>query len=765
MDIPKDIPKLQWHHKHTFFIILIAAIISGIIVYQRETHLGLDLDGGSHLVFQLQPTKEVKKITDNELRRVVEVIRKRIDLKGEFEAIVQPEGKDRVIVELPAVKDIKKAIEFVGKTAHLEFKDEKGKTILTGKDLKKAEVGFDQMNIPRVLIEFDKTGAKKFAKFTTQNVGKPLGIYLDGKLISNPEVREPIIGGKGEISGNFTVKEAIELANLLQGGALPVPLKRIEERTVGPSLGKDSIERGIKAGILAFLLILLFMIVYYRMPGVVACISLCLYVVFVFSIFEGIPITLTFPGIAGLILSLGMAVDANILIFERLREELRQDKTIKSAIDAAFSRAFPSILDSNITTLIAAAVLYYFGSGPVKGFAAALMTGILISMITAIVVSRTLLHLIVDTKFANTPFLLGVSAAQPYLVRKNVDFVGRRNIFFAISLLAIIVGSVYLFPPQNLNKFPPQTGLKLGIDFAGGSILQIKLKDETSVAKIRKILKEVGLEKSAIQQTSPKEAIIRTKELTISEKNEVEELFKKHKGDVIRFESVGPVIGKEIIRNAILAIIWAALLITIYLTIRFNQIRYGIVTIIAMAHDVLVILGIFAILGKILRVEIDSLFITAVLTIIGYSVNDTVVILDRIRENNKLKKASQTFSDVVNFSLQQTFARSINTSLTTLFAVVSLFLLAGPILKYFSFALLVGIISGAYSSMFNAAQILVVWDNFLKKRRTSQLTIKEQLSQKPKLQKAPSVHEIPSQQSAKTPQKPKKKEKGKQRRR
>lgn len=753
----------KWEPKHTFFVVLILAALSSIIIYQKPTRLGLDLAGGSHLVFQLEKTKDIKEINTRILQQVVEVIRKRIDLKGEFEAVVQPEGRNRVIVELPAVKDVKKAIEFVGKIAHLEFKNEKGKVILTGADLKKAEVGFDQMNIPRVLIEFNEKGRKKFAIFTMQNVGKPLGIYLDGKLISNPEIREPILQGKGEISGNFTVKEAIELANLLQGGALPVPLNRIEERTVGPSLGKDSIEGGIKAGVVGVLAIILFMIVYYRMPGVVGSIALLLYGVFVFSILEGLPITLTFPGIAGFILSLGMAVDANVLIFERLREELRQGKTIKSAINAAFSRAFPSILDSNVTTLIAAAVLYYFGSGPVKGFALALGLGIAVSMFTALVVSKALLHLIVDTKFANTPFLLGVSELPPYLVRKNVDLIGKRRIYFTLSFITVLVGMVFLFPPQNFKKFPPQTGLYLGVDFKGGSILQIDFKQKVTVGKVRQILKKVKLEKSTIQQTEKNEVVIRTKELTLSEKNKIEELFKNYEGTIVRFESVGPMIGKEITRKAVFAVLWSLLLIVVYLTIRFNQVRYGLSTVVPLLYNVFAILGIFALLGKIKGVEVDGLFVSAVLTIIGYSVNDTVVVMDRIRENNKLKKAAQTFGDVVNFSLQQTMTRSLITGFSTLLTVLSLFLFAGPILQYFALTLMIGIILGTYSSLFNAAPLLLVWDNFLKKRKASSATIKEQIQNIPKLQKASSISGTSSSSSEDKSQK--KKQKGKQRRR
>ena len=755
---------LRWEHKHTFLIIVIIAIICGIITYQKPLKLGLDLRGGAHLVYLLKETEEIKEINRDIVMQTVDVIRKRIDLKGEFEAIIQPQGDDRIIVELPAVKDLEKAVRYIGTTAHLEFKCEEGKTILTGADLKKAEVGFDHLNIPRVLIEFDRpTGARKFATFTTRNIGRTLSIALDGEVISSPEIREPILGGNAEISGDFTVKEAQDLANLLQGGALPVPLERVEERTVGPSLGEDSVQKGLKAGIIGFACVFLFMILYYRLLGVVACIALSFYLLFIITIFEGIPITLTFPGIAAFILSIGMAVDANILIFERLKEELRTDKTIKSAIDTAFSRAFPSIFDSNVTTLISCAVLYYFGSGPIKGFALALSVGILASMFTAIVISKTLLHLIIGAKFAKNPFLLGVSKEIPFMLRKNFELTNNRRYWFTLSLVIVVLGLIFLFPAAGFRHFPPKTGLNLGVDFTGGSLLQVKFKEDMEVADIRDILSkaEMGIEKSSIQQLTEKESIIRCKFLTPEERIKLDDIFEINKGEILRVEAVGPIIGRELTNRAILSILIASLLIIIYLAVRFNQIRYGFCAIIALLHDTVVVTGMFAILGKLLGVEVDSLFVTAILIIIGFSVNDTVVVYDRIRENLKLKKAQDSLDNVVNFSLLQTFPRSVNTTFTTLMPAMALLLFAGPVLKHFNVAMLIGIIIGTYSSIFNAAQLIVAWERFIKKERI-----------KPKLKEAQVLKTKPvmqiSQETTSTQQVKKnmqKKKKGKQRRR
>ena len=713
---------MKWEDKHTFFCILILVAISAYIAYKQPVKLGLDLKGGSHFVFQVKPTKEVRKSMKDEkigikqiAKQAKDIIRTRIDTLGVSEPLIQTQGEDRIIVELPGIKDPKRAIKVMGKTAFLEFKDEKGKVILTGAALKKAYTAFDQMSRAMVSIEFNKLGKKKFANFTTRNVGRHLAIYLDGKVISNPVIQEPITGGSGQITGDFTTQEAQDLANFLQAGALPAPLERIEERSVGPTLGKDSVQKGLKAGIFGLAAALLFMLLYYRLPGLIADFSLCLYALFVFAIFKGVPVTLTLPGIAGFILSIGMAIDANILIFERLKEELRTDKTIKAAIDAGFKRAFSSILDSNVTTLISAAVLFYFGSGPIKGFALTLAIGVMVSLFTAITVTKTILHLIITPQMGKA-WYLGASPRLPFMVRKNFNITGARRVWFAFSGALVIGGLLFLFPPSGLRHFPPPSGLHKGIDFTGGSLTQVKFKEKSSVRKLRGVLTGFGLQKSPIQMLSPREALIRTRELSPAEKNKVESAFAKEGGKIEKFESVGPVVGKELTMKAFWAVLWASVLIVIYLTFRFSQVRFGILAIVALLHDVLIVTSIFAILGKYLKVEIDSAFVAAMLTIIGYSVNDTVVIFDRLRENLKLKKPGETFEKMANFSLLQTFTRSLNTSLTTLCVIAAILLFAGPVLRYFALALLIGIIIGTYSSIFIAPPLLVVWEKLGQKR-------------------------------------------------
>lgn len=374
--------------------ILIITLIAGFILLRTPINLGLDLQGGVHVVLEAQ---DVNGEFDREsIRRAQAVIERRINALGVSEPIVQPEGNRRIIVELPGIHDQEQAIETIGKTALLEFKDPNGNTVLTGALLQSATIGQDQFGRPAVNLEFNQEGAELFAFLTARYVGQVVTITLDNEVIQRVTVREPIPGGKAQITGLATYDEAREITVLLQSGSLPVPLEIIEIRNIGPSLGQDSISRSIKAGIFGIIFVVLYMMFYYKLPGFVADISLGIYVILTLAIFNLIKATLTLPGIAGLILSVGMAVDANVLIFEQIKEELNRGKRLRPAIEAGFNRAFVTILDSNITTLISAGVLFYFGSSIVRGFAVTLSIGILVSMFTAIVVTRSILNAIVD---------------------------------------------------------------------------------------------------------------------------------------------------------------------------------------------------------------------------------------------------------------------------------------------------------------------------------------------------------------------------------
>ena len=374
-------------------IALVALSILALVPPAQRIRLGLDLKGGSHIVLECIDTPEAP-LDEDSVKRVVEIVRNRIDQLGVSEPIILRQGERRVLVQLPGETDPQRAVEIIGKTALLEFKDETGKTLLTGATLKNAQVQYDRFGRPTVSISFNKEGADLFAKATTANVGKPIGIYLDGKIISNPVVQEPILKGDAQITGRFTLDEAQNLAILLRAGALPVKVEVIEQRSVGPSLGKDSIRFGIRAAIIGLILVFIFMLLYYGWMGLLADIALVCYALFTFALLAVLQATLTLPGIGAFILSVGMAVDANVLIFERIKEEYRSGKTWRAAIQAGFDKAFKTILDSNITTLIAAALLFFVGTGSIKGFGVTLSLGIICSMFTGIWVTRALVDLL-----------------------------------------------------------------------------------------------------------------------------------------------------------------------------------------------------------------------------------------------------------------------------------------------------------------------------------------------------------------------------------
>ncbi|MDD2628705.1 MAG: protein translocase subunit SecD [Limnochordia bacterium] len=392
-------------------LVLVLLITAGLLLYRLPLQFGLDLQGGVHVVMKAQSSDDVE-VTSDLMQRVVTVIDRRINALGVTEPVIQPEGNDRVIIELPGVHDHQEALRVIGKPAQLEICDSYGNTVLTGADLKDARQSFDRFGKPAVAISFTKEGARKFAEVTAKFIGFQLPIILDGEVISSPKVESVIPDGDAIITGNFTIESAKELALQLRAGALPVPLKVMEVRNMGPSLGQESIDASLKAGIIGVILVLLYMFFYYRLPGALADVALCIYVVLVLGIMTAVRATLTLPGIAGFILSIGMAVDANVIIFERIKDEMKAGKRLRAAVDAGFDRALPAIADSNITTLIVAVVLFALGSGPIRGFAVILGIGILTSMFTAIVVTRLLISIVVDRdpdKFARYFGARGVS--------------------------------------------------------------------------------------------------------------------------------------------------------------------------------------------------------------------------------------------------------------------------------------------------------------------------------------------------------------------
>jgi preprotein translocase subunit SecD len=397
---------IKTQYKTAFIVLILGAAIVILLTYPFR--FGLDIRGGIRVTLQCQKVQGVE-ITDDAVRRTIEVIRNRIDQLGVTEPSIYKEGTDKIVVELPGIKDPEKALEIIGQTALLEFKDEKGNTILTGSALKNAKVEFDQVGQPMVRVEMNPEGAKIFADFTAKNVGKQVFIVLDGKVISNPVIKEPITEGVGVITGKFTIDEAQKLAILLRAGALPVPVKVIENRTIDPTLGKDTMESAYRNGIIGGIIVILFMIIVFRMMGLVADLALLMYIILDLAVLKLLNATITLPGIAGIILSIGMAVDANCLIFARMREEYAKGKTPMASLDSGFRNALRAIIDSNVTTILAALVLYIYGTGPIRGFAVTLSLGVAISLFTSITVTRTLLeNLLSIPVFKKATKLLGL---------------------------------------------------------------------------------------------------------------------------------------------------------------------------------------------------------------------------------------------------------------------------------------------------------------------------------------------------------------------
>ena len=617
-----------------------------------------------------------------------------------------------------------------------------GKPILTGADLEpSSSAHLGQNGSPTVSQVFNSKGAAAFADFTTQHTGEIMGIVLDDSLLSSPFIKQPITDGQGEISGGFgTLAAAQSLSNLLNAGALPIPLEQVQTQSIEASLGVGAVTKSLIAGGVGLALVLIFMLAYYRLPGLLADIALLIYALFTLAIFKGglnwlfpgLLVTLTLPGIAGFILSIGMAVDANILIFERLKEELRDGKALRPAIDSAFKRAFTAIRDSNICTCITCVVLLSLGTASVKGFALTLLIGVLVSLFSAITVTRTLLYLLVDLfpGLAKNPALfgLGVNSLVGQTIgsasRAGLNIIGRRKVFYALSLAIIVPGLIFL----------ALGGLKPSIEFKGGTQIQTQYARAVSQSEVEKAIRAQGFKDNTIQMAEGgTTAIVSVSEQSKTASKLDSPVYQRLTSALNtlgpnkeqEFGNVGSVISKEVTSNALQAVVIASLLIVLYLALVFGiggfvaGLRLGTSAVVALLHDILVLLGAFAIFGYFLGWQIDSLFITAMLTVIGFSVHDTVVIFDRVRENLRHKSRGENFESLVNRSIGQTLARSINTSLTVVITLVALVVLGGQTTRLLNVALLIGILSGTYSSIFNAASILVDWENWLAKRRAN----------------------------------------------
>jgi SecD/SecF fusion protein len=535
-------------------------------------------------------------------------------------------------------------------------------------------------------LKFTSSGKKKFAKVTQKNVGRRLAILIDEKVISAPQIREPILNGEAEITGDFSLDEARMLSAVLNSGALPVPLIVEEERSVGPLLGSDAIRRGINSIILGAILVIVFMLVYYLWGGIISVFCLFLDLLFILAGLRLFGATLTLPGIAGMILTLGMAVDANVLIFERIREELSLNRPFSLAIKNGFDKAKRTIFDANITTLIAAFFLFVYGTGPIRGFATTLSLGILASIFTAVYVGRTIFSFFI-LKFKKFPML-------KILPNFSMDFVKWKNLCLLLSFIIIVAG---------ITNFYLKKEKVYGIDFKGGQILEYKVTPPVKIEKMRDILRENNLRDLAIQEFKDIKGAISIK----SKKDvaqDVERVLNKNFKEVkiLKRTTIGPAIGKILKKKAFFSILFSLLGILIYIGFRFKHFDFAFAAVIALFHDVLISLGLLSFSGY----ELSLLVITALLTIAGYSINDTIVVYDRIREiGPRFPKLS--LREVINQAINNTLSRTIITSLTTILVVISIFLYGGESLKGFSFTLLVGFIAGTYSSIYIASPLVL----------------------------------------------------------
>jgi SecD/SecF fusion protein len=717
--------------------------------------LGLDLQGGTRLVLQADLATVPESERAQRIAGVQQVIERRVNAFGVAEPIVQAVGQDRVLVELAGIRDIEQAKTLIGQTARLDFREQSAaapgsdpasaagqpsdtpgwvvvqavgsdgeRHELTGQYFKRADVGFEQSsNRPMILFEFNDEGARMFGEATQRLVGRPLGIFLDNQLLTSPVVREPITGGRGQITGQFTLPDAKNLVIQLNAGALPVPVQIVEERTVDATLGGDSVRKSVVAGELGLLVIAAFMIALYRVPGIMAVLALGVYTLVTMALFKLWPVTLTLAGIAGFILSIGMAVDANILVFERMREELRTGKTVFTAMEAGFQRAWSSIRDSNVSTLLTCAILYWFGSNfgasIIVGFAVTLAMGVLVSMFSAIFVTRSFLRALASWQGVSCPALFGVvPVPEAAMVTRPLEIAAHRWVFLGVSTLVLLPGLVSLLLPGGIHP---------GIDFSSGSTMTLRFTQPVGQGALRQAFADLG-HHEAIVQRSEDAYLVRTFPLAAeerdpagnvtqpSERQTVEQALNSRFGgvEVLSFDSVSPLIATEIVQKSTLAVVVACLGILAYLSFAFRKVRhpwrYGTCAVLALIQVALLVVGVFSLLGRVAGLELDALFITAVLTVIGFSVHDTIVVFDRIRENLG-RYVGEPFNTVVNHSHTQTFGRSLSTSLTVLLTLVTLLLFGGVTIRPFVLALLIGIAAGTYASIFNASMLLVVWEN------------------------------------------------------
>ena len=690
---------------------------------------GLDINGGVYVVMEAQ-TDEMN-LSGEELKELMEqtraVIDNRVNELGVAESSVTIEGTNRLRVEMPGVTNADEAIEAIGTTAQLYFMLSDGSIVLDGSYVQDAQVDTDG-SYYKILLEFTPEGASLFEEGTRKAFNNEpevtvegmksneIAIVLDGSVITNPEVKSVISGGKAEISGRFTKEHATTLAALIRGGALPVELKEIQSSVQSATIGANALDKSIIAGGIGIIIVFALMLLMYGLLGLVADIALVLYVIMFVWAMVAFDVVLTLPGIAALILSIGMAVDANVIIFSRIKEEICEGKSIRVAVDSGFKDAIVTVLDAQITTLIAAIVLYEVGTTTVKGFALTLMIGIVFSIFTAVIISQLFLSFLAGTErfCKNKYFGVNEDGTPKQFIHKKFNFIKNRKIFYIASCAIIIIGLVCSIA----------FGMNYGIDFTGGTTIQVEMGEQVKISDVEDAIKSFDLDPSIIYtgEGNTQVQIKTIKALENSERNEVfsalQEKFGLEEGALIASEQFGPSVGDELKANAFKAVVIAAIGMLIYIIFRFKSWKYGFSAIVGVAHDVLMVLAFYAIF----RYTVNNPFIAAILTLVGYSINDTIVIFDRIRYNKKLYAKNNNETNI-DLSLNQTLNRTIMTSLTTLVVMVPLIVLVGGSISQFIIPLMVGVIVGCYSSIFVCAPL---YYDMNKKDEMSKYMLKQQ---------------------------------------
>ncbi|HWK74128.1 MAG TPA: protein translocase subunit SecD [Povalibacter sp.] len=712
---------------------------------------GVDVVVAADGAIQLRATEAaINDRRRSAVEQSVEIVRRRIDAIGVSEPTVQGLGAERILVQLPGVQDPTQIRTLLGSTAKLTFHRVRAaevsptmsvpsgymrlpaadgpetyllerRPMLQGDRLTQAAAGFEQLtNRPVVSFRFDGLGAKQFARITTENVGERFAIVLDGKVISAPVIQEPITGGSGQISGDFSVAETASLAALLRAGALPVPLKVIEERTVGPDLGSDAIRMGAITGLAGLLLVLVFMTVLYGVWGLVANMALMLNVALTLAALSLLGATLTLPGIAGIVLGIGLAVDANVLINERIREETRNGKTAVAALDAGFKRAYATIVDSNVTALIATLLLFWVGSGPVRGFAITMALGIAISMFTAVTVVRSIMAVWLAWRKPKQ-FIIGSMLPTRLLkMTPNFQFMRARFVGIGLSVVLSLASAILFFKP----------GLNYGVDFTGGVMIEASTPQPADIPALRTALEKLDAGEVALQEFGNGSTVLvrLQKPEDGGEGTELAELAKAQilqvepQASFDRVDVVGPKVSGELADTGILAVVLASIAMLIYIWVRFEW-HFAIGAIVTLVLDVTKTIGFFAVTG----IEFNLTAIAAVLTLIGYSVNDKVVVYDRMRENLG-RDTKSSFREIIDRSINETLARSLYTSVTAFLAMLPMAIWGGAAVSSFAVPMVFGIVIAASSSIFIAAPILLfLGDQRKKKRSTGNRVIDKEL--------------------------------------